>query len=84
MVISDYRRLRVSRISVHGGELALEQGVELWQDLDGVVHGVGLWADILVPKQEDLSYQANILNISPIELLKRRLGSLSYIKVETL
>lgn len=83
-IVSDKRRLRIIRVIVVAGELELAQGAECWQGADGNILGVGLWYDMLVPNGSDLIYQADTMKISPLELLKRKLNDIAYIKVEML
>lgn len=81
-MINDTRRLRVYRITVTNGELAIEQGAECWQDAQGVIRGYGLWYDLLAPMPDDLAAQAKVNNISVLEWLKRKLEMSTYLRVE--
>lgn len=80
-MIVDNRRIIVSRIVVTAGELHEEQGALFWQEGDGKIVSSGLWADILVVNDDDLRVQAEALQLSPLEWLRRRLSKLPYLNV---
>lgn len=81
-MIKDSRRLRIYRVVSINGELSLDQGSEVWQMPDGTIGGVGLWYDLLVPSHEDLQAQARAKDISPLEWLKRKLETVTFIRVD--
>lgn len=80
-MISDSRKIIISRIVSTNGELHEEQGTMFWQDTDGTIVSSGLWADILVIKEDDLRVQAAALQLSPLEWVRRRLARVPYLNV---
>lgn len=80
-MISDNRRIRIYRVVSVEGTLSLDQGSEVWQE-NGKVCGVGLWYDLLIPVPDDLVAQAKAKDISPLEWLKRKLESVTFLRVD--
>lgn len=83
-MIKDGRRLRIYRLVSVAGELSPDQGSEVWQQPDGTIGGVGLWYDLVVPSHEDLQAQARAKNISALEWLKRKLETMTFLRVDVI
>ena len=83
-MVGDSRRMRVYRIVGRDSMVTREFGTECWQEPDGKLCCVGLWADLVFPYLDDLIKQAEAKNISPLEWLKRKLEACSFIAVEVI
>jgi hypothetical protein len=81
-VKNDKRRLRLYRVKTAQGDVLVEAGADVWQDVDGHLQTSGLWAGLLPFSSEDIEIQAQRQGISPLEWMRIRMLNCSLVSVE--
>jgi len=81
---ADLRRLVIYQVRIVDGELVEDYAASVRQDPSGDVRVDGLWNGIIPVSPEDVTIQADMVGVSPLEWFRTRLHQSALIRVEVI
>lgn len=80
----NFRRLRVFRLKMSGGEFVVDASADIWQDEEGRLVTSGIWERLVPVSPADVGLRAKAMGLSSLEWMHRKLLCCSVVRVEVI